>query len=453
MDDAWLQWHVALPMLFGGSVAPNPWFVPCLVRSETAAKTFQFLRDVRKKYGPRAWSLFPVKSGLPFLVSTLLVLDADGIEEVLDSHDNFADPTIKTLVLSRFTPNGVIISRGDEWSTRRAFNEKALGFGVQSHPDADEFLQIIKAEVHQLLTTSSGVLAWNDFNALAERISQQVILGRGRFEPGLAKPLTRLIAASNWFIRRPCPFSAVYEGIHDHLDRSTPRPGGYPSLVQQGADWLTTHESARAIAEASSQIAFWLFVLKDALQLHISRTLALIASAPTGVRDLLQQELQRPAGLATSDIDALPLLEACVKEQLRLWTPVPVLLRVAVEDHMLSDGTPVRAGQQLLVHTGFYHRDSDVFGAVANRFDPLSRAASDVPDCQSVTNSSPPLYIFSRHRQACAGQFLAMFVLKATLACVLTEVQVSLVDQSIDVESVPAAIDHFHMRFKTAPGP
>ena len=43
--------------------------------------------------------------------------------------------------------------------------------------------------------------------------------------------------------------------------------------------------------EASSQIAFWLFVMKDAIELHTVRTLALIASAPENVRQRLSDEL------------------------------------------------------------------------------------------------------------------------------------------------------------------
>ena len=108
---------------------------------------------------------------------------------------------------------------------------------------------------------------------------------------------------------------------------------------------------------------------------------------------------------------------------------VPLLVRVAVNDWTLRDGTAVRAGQQMLLHAGFYHRDREVFGAGADRFDPASRDQDDVSGTESVTQSNPPLYIFSRHRQSCAGQFLVMFLLKATLASLLTRVNVTLAEQ------------------------
>src|SRR5581483_10442868 len=141
VDTLRFQWHVAGPTVLSGSVAPNPRFVPRLVRGHTAANTLRFLRNVRQAYGPRAWFWFP-----PW---TLLVLDREGIEEVLSSHDNFADPISKKVVLSRFTPGGVIVSRGGEWAERRRLNEDALAFGEPLHPAGDRFIQVVENEVER----------------------------------------------------------------------------------------------------------------------------------------------------------------------------------------------------------------------------------------------------------------------------------------------------------------
>ena len=43
---------------------------------------------------------------------------------------------------------------------------------------------------------------------------------------------------------------------------------------------------------APSQAAFWIFVMKDAIELHTVRTLALIASASSDVRQRLLTEVQ-----------------------------------------------------------------------------------------------------------------------------------------------------------------
>jgi unspecific monooxygenase len=153
--------------------------------------------------------------------------------------------------------------------------------------------------------------------------------------------------------------------------------------------------------------------------------------------------------VTAADIGGLSWLEACIKEQLRLWTPVPILLRVAEKDFKLGD-TEIRIGQQLLIHAGFYHRDPEVFGAAADRFNPEARLA-DRASSGSVTNSDPPLYVFSRHRQSCAGQFLIIFLLKAILATLLRHATLALPGHRIDMDPVPAALDQFALRFWRRP--
>src|SRR6187431_1533507 len=98
-DSLRLQRYVTLPLILGGSVSPNPRFWPHLVRRQATGAGIQFLRGLRKKYGPRAWSWFPVGP-------TLLVFDREGIDEVLQSTTTFADPWVKHFQLSTFTPYG-----------------------------------------------------------------------------------------------------------------------------------------------------------------------------------------------------------------------------------------------------------------------------------------------------------------------------------------------------------
>jgi len=440
VDRLRLQRYVALPGILGGTVTPNRRFWPYLVHRQSTATATSFLRSLRKKYGPRAWSWFPFRS-------TLLVLDGAGIEEVLNSCKNFADPFVKKLQLSTFTPHGAIISRPPVWKERRNLNDDALAFGRRTHPDGGPFLEIVREEVARMLDGRREVLAWDDFRTLAARISQQVIFGRGEYRDDFTLRLARLVSASNWgFIRRSRDCSALFARIDEQLKRSGQAGHGAYSLVQHSASWLAGHRDATEV-EASSQIAFWLFVMKDAIELHTVRTLALIASAPAPVQRRLSQELESWASLTPDAITELKFLEACVTESLRLWTPIPILLRVALTCFQLKDGICIEEGQQVLLHAGSYHRDPEVFGAAADKFLPEQRVATHRPNCHSVTNSTPPLYVFSSHQQSCAGQFLIIFLLKATLAELLVRTNVKLLDDPVNMDPVPAAINHFAIRF------
>jgi len=434
-----LQRYVTLPGILGGSVAPNPRFWPYLVRKQSAATTIKFFLGLQKKYGRCAWSWFPFGR-------TLLVLDGAGIDEVLACHENFADPFIKKLQLSAFTPHGAIVSRPLVWEQRRALNDEALAFGQSDHPDGEQFVAIAHHEVERMLEERRQLLAWHDFGRLAARISQQVIFGIGQYREDVAKHLARLVRASNWgVIRRPADFSALHGCIDEQVNRRGRPCREWQSLVQRAVSGVS-RSSATTDVHAPSQIAFWLFVMKDAIELHTVRTLALIASAPENVRQRLSDELACTR-LTAAGIAQLDFLEACIKEALRLWTPVPILLRVALERTELSGHVRVEKGRKILMHTASYHRNPEVFGAAADTFLPEQRRSADTHSCCSVTNSNPPLYVFSRHQQSCSGQFLIVFLLKAVLASLLVKTNPLLLGEQVPMDPVPAAIDHFATRF------
>jgi cytochrome P450 len=115
---------------------------------------------------------------------------------------------------------------------------------------------------------------------------------------------------------------------------------------------------------------------------------------------------------------------------------VPILLRRAVKSFSLIDGIAVEAQQQILMHTGFYHRDPGIFGATADAFAPGRSAGS------------PSLYVFSGGRQSCAGQSLARFALKATLARLLAQFRVELIAPRIEPGPIPYLYDHFKVKLR-----
>jgi hypothetical protein len=109
---------------------------------------------------------------------------------------------------------------------------------------------------------------------------------------------------------------------------------------------------ASSSTRVPNQIAFWLFVLKEALELHVPRTLALIAAHPT-VHDRVRDEVRNMMSRTPEAVDGLPILDACISEQLRLWTPVPILVRRVVNPFSLRGEIPIEAGRQMMIHTGF----------------------------------------------------------------------------------------------------
>jgi cytochrome P450 len=412
-----------------GLVAPNRCFVSLLSRLGAGRATTRFLNDLPKRYAcDHLWACFPVRR-------TLLVFDPQTIDAVLRSEENAADPVLKKCALSRFVPDALVISSGAEWRDRRDFNEKALNTGTL-HQHHDAFAEIVCREVESLTRQRPDALRWGDFQALAERISQQVILGAGELRPEMTRQLARMVGRSNVLLRHRPSFSAFYEQIDRDLARQL-QAAPTPCLMHDSAALLKSG-SAGASTRVPTQIGFWFFVLKDAVELHVARTLALIAAHPD-VQKRVREEVRAAGTLTAQAIDGLRYLEACIGEQLRLWTPVPMLLRRAVRPFSLRGEIAIDAEQQILIHTGSYHRNPRFFGKRADSFSP------------DACGGHPAVYPFSDQRQSCAGKSLAIFVLKATLASLLGRFRFEIPRPAVEPGSIPHLYDHFKLALRPFP--
>jgi choline dehydrogenase-like flavoprotein len=427
-----VQLLLSIPTFLLGMVAAHRWCLWLFSRYGGARPTVRLLRELRDKYASDHLLLwFPMRT-------TLLALAPETMEAVLNSDENAADPVLKKRALSRFIPDSLVISSGGGWRDRRRFNEWALDFRSELHRHSHAFAKVVWQETNRLPGPAyDGLpayeLCWSDFRELGERISQQVILGAGRLSPEIDIQLVRLVRSSNFLLRHAGAFTAFYSRIESNLATMAP---GTPCLMGDSSAALrrraTDHNT-----RLPPQIGFWFFVLKDALALHAARTLALLAAHPK-VQARVRKEVAKVGALTAAAIDGLDYLEACLHEQLRLWSPVPMLLRRATKPFLLRDQIAIEPEQQILMHAGFYHRDPKIFGEVADKFSPEAALARGFPET----------YFFSAHRQSCVGRPLMTFLLKATLAALLSRFRFDLVAPAIDSESIPYLYDHFSVRLK-----
>jgi cytochrome P450 len=429
IDSARLQLHLTLPVFLLGLVTPNRFFVRLFVKLGTGERTARFLRQLREKYGSdHLWVWFPVRR-------TLIVMAPAGIDAVLAAKESSPDPCLKKRALSRFVPDGLIVSPNPEAPARRRFNTHVLDLG-HLHRHSEAFVTIAANEAARLTAEPAKALRWPDFQSLGQRISHQVILGMAQGEPELAEHLARMLPFSNCFLRNGTAFRAFYERI-DRLLARNDAASPAPCLMH---DALADNDLTPSTS-VPSQIGFWFFVLKDAVELHVARTLALIAGHPE-VQDKVRHEIQAAAPLTATAIDGLRYLEACITEALRLWTPVPLLFRRAEKGFELGGTTHVDAEDQMLVHAGVYHRDPRVFGEFADKF---------APDA-AMDPAFPKRYVFSDQGRSCAGRTLAMFVVKATLAPLLAGSSFDLRGPSIQAGRIAYAYDHFAIDLRHQPG-
>jgi hypothetical protein len=248
--------------------------------------------------------------------------------------------------------------------------------------------------------------------------------------------MARMTARSNVLLRHDEGFDAFYAALGRCLRDGEAAPAR--CLVHDSATMLVRGRVGTE-TPVPTQVGFWFFVLKDALELHVARTLALIATHPE-VQSRVRSEIRDAGTLDARATDGLEYLGACIVETLRLWTPVPILLRRATAPFTLRDGIRVERDEQLLINAGHYHRDPRVFGDRADRFAPDAALAD-----------ATPVYVFSAHRQACAGKSLVMFLLKATLASLLGRCRFEIASGGFDRARIPYLYDHFSVALQARP--
>lgn len=424
-----------VPTFLRGAVIPNRRWVKCSGRWLCDPVSVRFINKLRKKYNNNRLyiHLVEVNENRWFRIQkTLLITSPDDMNVVFGDPDSFAsDAVAKKERMDLFQPGAVIVSSGSEAHKRRSFNETVLDTRHNCHRYAKTFLDIVGTETRPLQDKDRVI--WPDFEDLARRVSARVILGRPDSE--LGDELVEMIReASRLFLyKKPAQFDAYYKKLNQYID--TADGECLLSLCR------TTPADDTPIAE---QVTHWMFTVRDALEVHVPRALALIESHP----EIAQRIRDEISGVDLADPSAfskLKLLEGCIQETVRLWTAVPLLLRRTTKDVELN-GAKLEAETQLLVYAAFEHRDLDKYGDLANQFDPDQWLGADSPQ--------PAMNHFSNGPRTCAGKPLILLLIKAVLANMLQKH--CYVPRVVELKShtrVPYLFNQFKVEFSRKPLP
>lgn len=417
-----------LPNFLAGLFYPRRFWVGLLTRFHPDPLGVRIVSRLREKYGQPYLYIKLLRS------KSLLVLDPDGIQRVLDnSPEVYGDPKTKRRGMAHFQPNAVTISRGADWDDRRRFNDAVLACPRGRHEFAGAFLKVIEEEVEAVTKSAATRLRWPDFERLFERIMLRIVFGSAdRADFAASQRLRTLMRQSNRVrgLGRSRHFEPLYVRIRDHLSAS--RPNSLAALAAR-----TPHSE---ITRAENQFPHWMFASRDTLAINTARTLALIAAHPA-VGAKLTRELAG-ADLASPDgIEGLAYLEGCLQDAMRLWPTTPILARETLQQDDLN-GHAVPAGTQVLILNGYNHRGG-LDAERANRFspDPWMNARADYR-----------FNHFSNGRQSCAGKDLALFIAKAVLANLLKAHDYRLSRPALNPdEQIPHAFNYFRLILSREP--
>lgn len=160
----------------------------------------------------------------------------------------------------------------------------------------------------------------------------------------------------------------------------------------------------------------------DTCQNALIWTLVMLAQHPSVANELAEEVRDRLAGkLPTLDrIENLKLLDAVVKEGLRLFPPVPLQLRVALRDTILGDH-PVRKGTRVVLSSFLINREPSLYR------DPDHFK----PERWYEINPSPfENPVFSGGPNRCPGALFGTSFIKVAIAAILARHRFELVRNS-----------------------
>lgn len=139
------------------------------------------------------------------------------------------------------------------------------------------------------------------------------------------------------------------------------------------------------------------------------------------------------------DLKPLVFLDAAIRENLRLNTPAASVGRTAVNDTLLSDGTPIRKGTRVVTATYAAARQPTVWGPDAAEFIPERWIDGET---NSIRKFSPTqAFVFSAGRRMCPGRNLAMLEMKVALAVLLSRYDFATVEDPWEI-TYEVAITH-----------
>jgi cytochrome P450 len=221
-------------------------------------------------------------------------------------------------------------------------------------------------------------------------------------------PYHRMLRDAEMLEESILKWAACKRGRHDNRDLmsllvNSPNENGQPVTTAQIVGHVPT--LLGAAFETCHNALIWTIVMLD--------------QHPEVARDLLDELQGRLAGSppATHAIADLPLLDAVVKESMRILPPVPVQSRAASQDTTLA-GYPIQKRGRVMLSPFLTNRNPDLYPQ-PDRF---------LPGRWNTIDPSPFEYsVFSSGPRMCPGYWFGLAALKTAVAQILLRFRPALV--------------------------
>ncbi|XP_019193505.1 PREDICTED: cytochrome P450 CYP72A219-like [Ipomoea nil] len=380
-------------------------------------------------------------------IPMVIITDPDHVKEVLSKHNTFqqnlADPVVYKL------SQGLLKYEGDKWSKHRKIANPAFQLEKLKHMvpamykicsemvgrweeivsrnesgELDVWPELKTIAVNVISLTAFGISyetgrrLFELQHELAEHASElrhSVYIPGGRFLPtkknrrmnGIDKEINTVL--KRIIEKRIGAMKEGEEASNNLLDMLL--ESNFKEMKHHG-----NQEFGMSIEDIISECKLFYLAGQETTSDLLVWTMILL-SRNQEWQELAREEVMHVFGDDKPDFDGLNRLKIVtmiLNESLRLYPPVPTLIRIVKEDAKLGN-LSLPAGVRLLVPIIFLHHDPEMWGEDANEFNP-ERFREGV---SKATNGKACYLPFSGGPRICIGLNFAMVEAKTALSCIL----------------------------------
>eukprot|EP00058_Branchiostoma_floridae_P023900 XP_002609390.1 hypothetical protein BRAFLDRAFT_59660 [Branchiostoma floridae] len=337
--------------------------------------------------------------------------------------------TIKQLL--KTSSNGLIMSTGDVWKVHRRLLTPAFHFDILK-----QYVSVYnRAAEHMIEKLSEYTGRENSFEMFhqASLCTMEVIL-QCAFSGGEMSehnPVYVLFPAIYYLSPGGREFLRLCDFVHDtagsiikrrrqELERNSEILAEKKRLDFIDILLMARDEDGRGLTdlEIREEVDTFLFAGHDTTASTLSWALYSLAQHPHHQDKVREEVDQILAGreedtIQWEDLHKLPYLTMCLKEAMRLHSPVPFISRTVTEDTVI-DGVHIPEGSYIGIHLYALHHNPDIWGDQHMEFDP-SRFHPD----RKKDMDSHAFMPFSAGQRNCIGQNFALNEEKVILARLL----------------------------------
>ncbi|XP_050347023.1 cytochrome P450 4C1-like isoform X2 [Nymphalis io] len=424
-------------------------------------KLFLFIRNLPKEYGDVV-QIHAINE------RTIGFLDPDNVETILSSL-RFSDKNIPYNFMRPWLGEGLLTSQGLKWHQRRKLLTQAFHFNILKKysitfvEQTDKFLHEVQEKVNEkhvdivpLITsttlrimceTAMGTSMHESIESVASKYSRAIeVVGKAIVErmcriwlhvdyffkwSSVAKAQEAALKDLHTFTNKIIKERRMFlkeNRIETFEDEESYGNKGRLAML----DLLLEKEKVGDIDVDGirEEVDTFMFEGHDTTAQALSFLIMTIANE-TKVQDKIYEELQNifkgsQNTPTTDELNEMKYLECCIKESLRLYPSVPIILRYVTEETIIGGFTIPKNSH---IHISIYdlHRRADIFPE-PERFIP-ERFLPEV-----CAKRHPYAYIpFSAGPRNCIGQKFAMLEMKTLVSSLLRRFRLEAVTKPSDL--------------------